>query len=311
MKILITSEFSHEGIQTVENLFGEVVYDPWTTRDDAYTTEEISKKLQDGHYDGLITELDQITEKVFLDNPDLKFIGDCRGNPVNIDMKVANTLNIPVFTTPGRNAQAVAELLVGMLIGFYRHLLPAVDYAKNRWHDKVPYAYYQFRGNEVHGKSIGFVGFGAIGKITADILSSFGTHIKVYDPYVNNCTYEMVELPELFETCDIISIHLPVNHETKGMIDKGLLDLMKENAVLINTSRAAVMDYAYMYEILSNNKIKGAILDVFDHEPPEALGNKIIGLENVLVTPHVCGASYEVVNHQSNIIIKQMMAHFN
>jgi D-3-phosphoglycerate dehydrogenase len=109
-------------------------------------------------------------------------------------------------------------------------------------------------------------------------------------------------LEEVFASSDIVSVHLPVTPDTKKLINKSLFSLMHEDALFINTARASVVDRSAMYDVLSKKKIKGAILDVFDNEPPDELDYKIIDLPNVMATPHIAGATFEVEDHHVRIM---------
>lgn len=308
MKVLITSEYSKEGIKELEENHNYVVYDPWTARGRGYSAEETNKILKEGGFEGYITELDEVSDYVIQNNSKMKFIGDCRGNPTNIDMEAANKFGIPVFFTPARNAEAVAEMLIGTLLAFYRNIQTACEYVKNKeWNQPAPATYYKFQGNEICGKTVGFIGFGGIGRRTAELFDAFGAQVQFYDPYVKDSIYKSTTLEVLFSSSDIISIHLPVTPETKGIINTHLLRLMKKSAIFINTSRAAVVNYKELYMLLKERQIKGAILDVFNSEPPSKEDENLIDLDNVLSTPHICGATFEVVEHQSKIINKQVM----
>lgn len=311
MKLLITAEYSKAGMEELTPLFQTIDYQPWTNRGKGLTAEELCEKLSGGAYDALITELDEVSGDVLRKFPKLKFIGDCRGNPTNIDLQTAKELGIPVFCTPARNAQAVSEMLVGMMLSFYRNIPSAVEYVdQGKWIQPPPHTYYKFQGNELCGKKVGFVGLGAIGRKTARIISAFDTEILYYDPYVLSADFTSASLDRIFTECDIISIHLPVTDETRGMIGVDLLTRMKKTAVFVNTARSAVIDSECLYDILASKSIKGAVLDVLDHEPPNEDDLKLVKLPNVLVTPHICGATFEVVDHQSKILNDQIKEYF-
>ncbi|MEG2015969.1 MAG: 2-hydroxyacid dehydrogenase [Oscillospiraceae bacterium] len=313
MRILVTSEYSKKGLDKLKEWFGEIEYIPWTEKGKALSKAELMEILSKFSPDGIITELDNISAEVIDKNENLKFIGDCRGTPSNIDLNAAKNRNIPVFYTPGRNAQAVSELLVGMLIAFYRNLIDAAKWTKGgNWIDPPPKSYYMYQGNELYGKTVGFVGFGAIGQITAKMLRGFGCEILYYDPFVtiDDKNIKSVTIDEIFKHSDIVTVHLPVLDTTKGMVSKELISKMKSSAIIVNTARMAVMDSEALYEALKNKNIRGAIIDVFNHEPPDANDFRIIELENVLATPHICGATFEVVDHQSDIINNQIKDYF-
>jgi len=307
MKILVTALMIPECLEELKSYFSQVIYQPWTIKEagGGFDQFEILGMLNTYVPDALITELDDINANVLNSYQNLKFIGDCRANPANIDMEVCRDLGIEVLCTPARNAQAVAELLVGLLINFYRNVQKSIKWiADGKWIQGGDAPYNLFMGNELLGKKIGFVGFGAVGQAAAHILEGFGCKISFYDPYVDAVenAYKCCDIETIFTDNDVISIHLPVLDSTLKMIDKNLLEMMKEDAVFVNTARSAVVDMEALQNILENKRIKGAILDVLDNEPPTPKDLEITELPNVLLTPHICGASFEVTTHQSFIM---------
>lgn len=306
MRVYVRAPMSELYLNELRKMYDEVIYEPWNETGERYYEDEMIFHLQRIQPDILITELDRVTEKVLSAYPALYVIGDCRATPANIDVEACNKRKIPLLCTPARNCQAVAEMLVGLLIGFMRNLLPAVEWVKEGEWVPGTTPYYLWMGNELFGKKVGFVGFGAVGKAAAKLLSAFDCDIQYYDPFVKSDVYKQVTLEELFKTSDIVSIHLPVNTSTKGMIDKALLSGMKKDAVFVNTARSAVVQNDALLEVLKNNKIRGAILDVLDEEPPTAEELNRFDLPNVLLTPHICGATYEVTDHQSRIMVERL-----
>lgn len=307
MKVLITAPYSDKYQQVLKEKLGEVIYKPWKDQGNPNTEEDLFELLGETDADALITEHDRVSEKVIRTYPDLKFIGVCRGTPSNVSLDTAEQHKIPVFTAPGRNAQAVAELFVANVISFLRNTVASWKWIQNgEWkegnHRSTSYLY--FKGNELAGKTVGMVGFGAVGQRIADIIIGFPCRIQFYDPYIasTDSSYEKTSLEELFETSDVVSVNLPVNKETTGMINRPLLSRMKPDAVFVNTARAAVVNTEALFKVLKQKHIRGAVLDVFDGEPPTPLDNKIIQLPNVLATPHIAGATEEVENHHSRIM---------
>lgn len=311
MRILITAPYNEIGRKFIEENLGEVIYEPWKKQGRAYHEDELIKLLAASNADALITEHDHVTEKVISLNPHLKFIGVCRGTPSNVAVDRANELGIPVFHTPARNAQAVAEMWIATVIAFMRKLIPSRAWlvAKN-WGEGAHTSYLQFKGNELANKVVGMVGFGAVGQRVAEMLKPYPCPVKFYDPFIENydSDYQKTTLEDLFATCDIVSIHLPVNKHTIGMINAELLNSMRKDAIFINTARASVVDRNALIDVVTNNKIAGAILDVFDHEPPDELDYRLITAENVLATPHTAGATFEVEDHHVAILNKQLEA---
>ncbi|MFD1629882.1 NAD(P)-dependent oxidoreductase [Pseudopedobacter beijingensis] len=311
MRILITAPYNETGREELERNFGEIVYKPWKNIGRAYNEEELLALLSESGAEALITEHDHVTGKVISANPQLAFIGVCRGTPSNVALETAKQLNIPVFHTPARNAQAVAEMFIANVINLYRKTIESSIWLKSRkWDEGAHTSYLEFKGLELAGKTIGMVGFGAVGQTIANLVKNFPVKIKFYDPFLDNYDpeYEKTSLEDVFASSDIVSIHLPVNANTERMIDEKLISLMKPTAIFVNTARAVVVKREDLIDALENNKIKGAILDVFDHEPPDALDYKLIDMPNVLATPHTAGATFEVEDHHVVILNKQLLA---
>lgn len=306
MKVLVTSPYNEGGLNEVNRILGETVYRPWKANGRAFNEDELLALLTESEAEALITEHDHVTEKVIDAFPRLKFIGVCRGTPSNVALEAASRHHIPVFYTPARNAQAVAELFIANVITFLRDTIFSNEWLKSgKWDEGAHTSYLIFKGNELAGKKVGFVGFGAIGQLIAARIEDFPCEISYYDPYVDPAVfplYKSLSLEEVFAQNDIVSVHLPVTEETKGLIDGALFQLMKQDAIFVNTARAVVVDRSALYDALEQKKIRGAILDVFDHEPPDALDYKIIRSENVLATPHIAGATHEVEDHHVRIM---------
>ncbi|MBE7171610.1 MAG: 2-hydroxyacid dehydrogenase [Williamsia sp.] len=306
MRVLITAPYHEKGLFEIKQEFGEVIYRSWKENGRAYNEDELLALMYETEAEALITEHDHVTEKVINANAHLHFIGVCRGTPSNVALAAATRHGIPVFYTPARNAQAVAEMFIANVISFLRHTIPAVNWLRQRrWDQGAHTSYLEFKGNELAGKRVGIVGFGAIGQLIAKLIENYPCQIAYYDPYIDAAafpSYQQLGLEELFSTSDIVSVHLPVTGDTKGMIDRKLFSLMRPHALFVNTARAVVVNRNDLYQVLSQQGIRGAILDVFDNEPPDELDYKIIDLPNVLPTPHIAGATHEVEDHHVRIL---------
>lgn len=306
MKILVTAPYHEKGIFELKQTLGEVIYKPWKLNNRAYNENELLALLYETEAEALITEHDMVTEKVIRANAHLQFIGVCRGTPSNVSLNTATEFGIPVFYTPARNAQAVAEMFIANTITFLRYTIAGVNWLRSRkWDEGAHTSYLEFKGNELAGKTVGMVGFGAIGQLIARMIENYPCPIQFYDPFIGNGAfpkYKKTSLENIFATSDIVSIHLPVTDDTRGMIDQQLFSLMKKDALFINTARAIVVNRNDLYATLANKQIRGAILDVFDKEPPDELDYRIIDLPNVLATPHIAGATFEVEDHHVEIM---------
>lgn len=313
MRILVTAPYNEKGQEILAAKLGEVVYRPWKDHGRAFNEDELIALIAETGTDALITEHDLVTAKVIETYPKLHFIGVCRGTPSNVAVDTAKRLGIPVFHTPARNAQAVAELFLATVIDLMRNTWAGVHWlAGKNWEAGAHTSYLQFKGNELAGKTIGMVGFGAVGQRIARMVENFPCHIKFYDPYVEQYKegYVKASLEEVFESCDVVSIHLPVNETTIGMINKSLISRMKANAIFVNTARASVVKREDLLYALENNLIRGAVLDVFDHEPPDEIDYRIINHPNVLATPHIAGATHEVEDHHVDIMNHNILTWF-
>jgi D-3-phosphoglycerate dehydrogenase len=305
MKILITAPYNQKGQDILSAKFGEVIFKDWKENGRAFNEAELNQLLDETQADAFITEHDLVTAGVINAHPNLQFIGVCRGTPSNVDLDAAKANGIPVFHTPARNAQAVAEMFVANVINLMRNTIPSWQWLTGKnWGEGAHTSYLQFKGNELAGRTVGMVGFGAVGQRIAEMLRCFPCNIKFYDPYMesDNPDYQKTTLEDVFANSDVVSIHLPVNKQTIGMINKSLISTMRPDAIFVNTARASVVERDDLLDAIENNKIRGAVLDVFDFEPPDDKDYRLINHPNVLATPHTAGATHEVEDHHVNIL---------
>lgn len=308
MNILLTAPFAPDEISRLER-FGDVTYRPWKANGREHAPEQLRSMLLETGANALIVEHDVVDSSV-LEAVPLEFIGVCRGTPSNVDVAAATRLGIPVFHTPARNAQAVAEYVVCETIAMLRKAEAGKAWLKQRqWTDSSHESYLQFRGREIAGKTIGFVGLGGVGRRLAGLLKHFGCRIQYFDPYLKaspDPEYVAVDVESLFASSDVVSVHLPVTPETTGMIDERLFRLMKPEAIFVNSARAAVVERESLYRALSNGTIGGAVLDVFYSEPPDANDYEIIDLRNVSATPHIAGNTAEVDRYHADMMLSAL-----
>jgi D-3-phosphoglycerate dehydrogenase len=255
--------------------------------------------------DILVVHLAPVSSGVLKAGNRLKIVGCCRGGPVNVNARAATLKKIPVLFTPGRNADAVADYTIGMILAESRNIARGhADLKRGLW--RTDLYDYDISGPELAGKTLGIVGIGSIGLKVAERAKGFGMKILAYDPYVAEERIEAagvkcVDLETLFSRADFVTIHARATPETKGMIGKKILSLMKGTSYLINTSRGDLVDEAALYEALKTRRIAGAGLDVFEKEPLR-IDSPILALDNVTVTPHIAGASKEVAHRAAQIM---------
>ena len=255
----------------------------------------------------LITEADPVTRDVLERSPDLAVIIDTRAAPVNIDVEAASELGVVVMNTPGRNADAVGDLTVMMMIMAARNVWPAMTALRDgTWMELglMP-GYLAFQGHELPGKTVGLIGLGATGLATARRLAGFEVRLVAYDPFVSAGTaaelgVELLALDELLTSADLVSLHAPLTPATTGMIGARELALLKPTAYLINGARAGLVDGQALQDALRERRIAGAVLDVFAREPLP-LDDPLLELPGVVLLPHLGGATHEVTDHQAEI----------
>lgn len=240
-----------------------------------------------------------VSSKVMDAMPDLRIVGVSRAGLENVNIPEATKRGILVFNVMGRNAHAVSDFAVGMMLAECRNIARAHYAIKNGEWRKT----FQNSSNipELGGKTVGLVGFGYIGSLVAKKLSGFETRTVVYDPYMSDedirahgC--EPVSLEELFRTSDFVSIHARLTENNKKMVSKELIDSMKPTAYFINTGRAGLVDQDALAEALREKRITGAALDVFTSEPIDP-NSPYLQLDNVTLTTHLAGTTSDALTN--------------
>jgi phosphoglycerate dehydrogenase-like enzyme len=309
-KILASARLSDDILQRLQQI-GEVDVNN-RSKKTFLSEEELCDRVRD--VDVIVTEGDVISAAVLESAPRLQLVATCRGNPVNVDIEAATRLGVLVTNAPGRNADAVAELTVALMVMCARHVMPAAEALRDgRWYNRPrAWAYLTFQGVELQRRVVGLVGLGIIGRKTAALLNAFGMKCLAYDPYVSPdqaeaLNIELTSLDDLLRRSDFVSLHAAVTNETTGMIGAAQFDLMKPTAYLLNTARAALVDEDAMLQALREGRIAGAGLDVF-HREPLPPDDPLLELDNVIVTPHIGGATGDVVRHHSEIVYDDIVS---
>jgi len=223
--------------------------------------------------------------KEFIDSaPNLKLIIRGGVGIDNIDSAYCKEKGILVRNTPSASAIAVAELVIAQMLTIQRRIVEAHNTTNaGQWEKK------NLKGAEIYQKTLGLIGIGRIATEVARRANAFGMKVIAYDPYVKEHEIaELRSLEEVLKGADFISLHIPFTDETADLINKETLSLMKSNAVIINTARGKVINEDDLAEALKSGTIRYAAIDVYRQEPPQ--GSPLIGLNNVLLTPHL-GAS--------------------
>lgn len=235
---------------------------------------------------------------------DLKFLNVAFTGLDHIDMKYCGERGIEVRNAAGYATEAVAELAVGMMLDLYRKITPFDNATRNLSTRN------NILGRELHGKTAGIVGTGAIGLKTAGILKAFGCRLLAYSRSQRKEALEMgmeyTSLEDLMRHSDIISLHTPLTDQTHNMINRDMLSLCKTDAIIVNTARGGVIDNAALAEMLNEGKIAGAATDVYETEPPLKADHPLLSAKNTLLLPHVAYATRESFGARIDIIIDNL-----
>ncbi len=311
MRILVTATLDQWGLERLSR-YGDVVYEGFSDKKRLLAGRKLIRALEG--FDIFVTEVDQVRARVMEQVDRLQVIVCCRADPVNVDVAAATERGILVLRAPGRNARAVADLTLALMLMSLRHIPQAMEVLRQedgpQGMVKMAVAFFDLKGSELWGKKVGIVGLGAVGSEVARRLRGFDAELLVYDPYVAHEVVERwgakrAELVTLLSEADVVTLHAPLTGQTKGMIGREELSLMKSTARLINTARGELTDEDALYEALKEGRIAGAALDVFAQEPPPA-DHPLLRLPNVIATPHIAGNTLEIPAHQSRIVVSDL-----
>ncbi|CAN7415914.1 hydroxyacid dehydrogenase [Bosea sp. LjRoot237] len=239
----------------------------------------------------------------------LKVVGRLGVGLDNIDMEACIARRIQVFPATGANSLSVVEYVIGTAMTLLRGA-----YFANAAMIAGEFPKTKLIGREIAGKRMGLVGFGAIARDVAQHAKALGMTVAAYDPYVSADAsvwqgIEKLELDALLATSDVISIHLPLTPETRGLIGEAAFATMKPDAVLINAARGGIMDEAALVAALKGGRLGGAALDVFEQEPLKAEGAKLFaGAPNLILTPHIAGNTVESNGRVSGLVAERVIA---
>lgn len=254
----------------------------------------------------LVRERTPIPASVINELHDVQLISQTGKGVAHIDMKALEAKGIDIKTTPGGSRASVVELTIGMMIGAVRQF-PAHQeaFSRNQW--------IQHTGTELHGKQLGILGFGSIGRETARIAQALGMNVKVWRPTGGDGSekelgIEQMTLEDILRTSNVISLHMRLTPEWKGFLNEEKLSLMKQGAVFINTSRGAFVDEHALARLLRSRHLAGAGLDVFQEEPVRE--HPFHDCDNVILTPHIGYVTYEVLERFADQALHNAVNYF-
>ena len=325
LNTLLTAEVDRELIRPLEEEL-DIHYAGWVV-DSEILSEEQMAKLAEGR-EVIVTSYDPITRRVIDSAPDLKLIVCTRANPVNVDVAYAQSKGIKVIYTPGRNSDCTAEFTVALMLSITRKIPMAYRDLKNGKHTSdvkrsvetrdglrrdVTWAlgkgtpYVDYKGFQMRGHTLGIIGYGSIGRRVAAICRGFGMKLIVHDPWLKPGDVEadvaLKSFDEVISEADILTVHCKDTPETEKLINAAVFRRMKPSSFFINTSRGALVDEDALIEALRGGEIAGAAVDVFDSEPIAKDHPFITELDNIVITPHLAGATYDAISNHTRQIV--------
>lgn len=279
---------------------GEVIVNPYPR---PLTSDELRTLLPGVH--GMIAGLDMLDSEALATADQLKVIARYGIGVERVDLEAARTRNIVVCNTPGANAGAVAELTVGFMIALARGIIATNEAMRRGGWPRVS-------GTSLEGKTVGVLGFGAIGKRVTALARAFGCIVLAYDPFVkpevmHQNGAEASALDALLGEADFVTLHLPVNEQTRGMVDARFLAKVKPGAFLVNTARGDLLDEQALLNALNRNQLAGVALDAFVHEPP-AKDDALATHPKVIATPHIGGNTDSACNAMGWMALQACLA---
>jgi len=333
MNVFVTANFSEDGIERLESLGLDVEYDPIEERDGRMPMETLKGRLEDVEI--FVSGFEGVPAEVMDAAPDLEVIACPRGGPeASVDIGAATERGIPVLYAPGRNAETVADHTLGLLLSVARNISlahhrlregtytgnPSADAAGGGERADVTWGigkdspYVTLRGPELGTRTLGIVGFGRIGRRVAKrAKDGFNMDVIAYDPFVDHVEMEPFgaeKVPDLRELCqrsDVVSLHADVNPTSRDLVGPEEFEAMPDHAFFVNTSRAAIIQEGALVGALERDEIRGAAVDVY-HREPIAEDDPLLGMDNVVTTPHIAAASRDVIDRHTELVVRDIEA---
>jgi len=296
MKIVCITPIKHldEVYERLEQ-YGEVIYVPEISK--LELTILLSETLDIEYLFTNPNKQNFILDEEVLKNSNIKVINTCSTGLNHIDMDYCERNNVKVWSLKEdfeliNDLPSTAELSFGLMMSLLRKIPEGFDSVK-----KGEWDYEPFIGRQIKGLTIGIIGFGRLGRITAELFKGWGVNILVNDPYVGTFEYEQVEIKEIQKKSDVVFLHLHANKETRNMVDEKFLSNMKKGSVLINTSRGELVDEGDIIKSITDGHLGGYGTDVISDEFGNVSDSKLVKFsrenDNVIITPHVGGMTWE------------------
>ena len=305
MRILISDDLAPEAKTVLERIPGAQV-------DFKVGLKPAELREIIGGYDALaVRSATKVTADILSAAPRLRVIGRAGTGVDNIDLAAATRRGVVVMNAPGGNSVSVAEHTLALLLALARQVADASQSTRGGKWEKKKFA----SGRELAGKTLGVLGTGNIGALVVHRAKAFGMKVIAYDPFLSeeaaaNLGVELVQLPEIFRRSDAITLHVPLNEQTKNMVGAQQIAQMKRGALLINCARGGLVDEKALAEALKSKRLGGAALDVFETEPPAA-DHPLFSCENFIATPHLGGSTEDAQQNVALIVCEAMVEYLS
>jgi D-3-phosphoglycerate dehydrogenase len=302
--IFSTAPLRGDGLDALKEL-GEVIVDPWIDHQPLrlYNSADLAARAKELGATVLICEADSCKGPVF-DLP-LTAIGSTRGDPTNVDVAGATAAGIPVLRAPGRNADAVAEMTVALLFAVNRHIIRADrDVREGQVYRDGSIPYQRFRAWQLAGQTAGLIGLGAVGRATKWRLEGLGMRVITSDPFAPEATHS---IDDLIAEADVVSMHAAVTPDSLGLMSAERFASMRQNAIYVNSARAGLHDLDGLVAALESGRLAGAGIDHFEGENI-AVDHPLLGFPNVVVAPHIGGATYDTETNHTTLMAEGLAA---
>ena len=257
----------------------------------------------------LVVQGAPVTDAVLGASSALKLVCCARGGPVNIDVEAVSARGLPLVNTPGKNAEAVADLTLAFLVILARGLRRAERFLEDGHRLRDNWEGARFMGSDLRRHVLGLVGYGQIGSRVARRALAFDLQVLAFDPYVrlSDADVEQVEtLDELLARADFVSLHARATADNRHLIDEAALQRMKDGAFLVNTAREALVDEQALDAALESGRLAGAALDVVEHGGEDGKPHFLLRHDNVVLTPHLGGATHETLLQGAEMIAEEI-----
>jgi D-3-phosphoglycerate dehydrogenase / 2-oxoglutarate reductase len=260
-----------------------------------------------------ICEIDEVSAAILEARPELQLVVSCRGNPVNVDVVAATARGVMVCNTPARNADATADFAVGMIIAGVRYISTSERWLRSgHWKGEGNLSSYErFKGYDLKGKRIAIIGCGAVGHRVATRCLAFGLEVHCYDSYIEVRDVNFIwhaSLGETLQGADIVSLHLPLNPLTMGLMGDKQFECMKPGSIFVNTARAGLVDKPSFLQYLKSGHIARAAMDVFWDEPLADDDPLLEFADRLTLTPHIGGATTDVTRNHTQMALECLEA---